>query len=66
MSPVAMVFGVLDLTGSAALVGVVIAARTAAQVSVQLFGGALADRWPRRARRSPGRSSKASARARRC
>jgi MFS family permease len=47
MSPVAMVFGVLDLTGSAALVGVVIAAQTAAQVSVQLFGGALADRLSR-------------------
>ncbi len=48
MAPVAMAFGVLELTGSARLVGLVIASQTAAQVAVQLFGGALADRWSRR------------------
>ena len=48
MAPVAMAFGVLEITGSARLVGVVIASQTAAQLAVQLFGGALADRWSRR------------------
>jgi MFS family permease len=47
MAPVAMAFGVLDLTGSPSMVGVVLASQTAAQVAVQLFGGALADRWSR-------------------
>lgn len=47
MAPVAMAFGVLDLTGSPRLVGLVLASQTAAQVAVQLFGGALADRWSR-------------------
>jgi len=47
MAPVAMAFAVLDLTGSARQVGMVIASQTAAQVAVQLFGGALADRWSR-------------------
>jgi MFS family permease len=48
MAPIAMAFAVLDLTGSPRLVGVVIAAQTAAQVAFQLFGGALADRWSRK------------------
>ena len=48
MAPVAMAFGVLHLTGSPAKVGWVIASQTGAQVAVQLFGGALADRWSRR------------------
>ena len=48
MSPVAMAFGVLHLTGSATLMGLVIASQTLAQVSVQLFCGALADRWSRK------------------
>jgi MFS family permease len=47
MAPVAMAFGVLDLTGSPSMVGAVLASQTAAQVAVQLFGGALADRWSR-------------------
>ncbi len=48
MAPVAMAFAVLDLTDSPKLVGLVIASQTAAQVTVQLFGGALADRWSRK------------------
>jgi len=47
MAPVAMAFGVLELTGAPRLVGLVLASQTAAQVAVQLFGGALADRWSR-------------------
>ncbi len=48
MAPVAMAFGVLHLTGSATYMGVVIASQTASQVAVQLFAGALADRWSRK------------------
>jgi len=48
MAPVAMAFAVLELTGSPRWMGLVIASQTAAQVAVQLFAGALADRWPRR------------------
>lgn len=48
MAPVAMAFGVLELTGSPSQVGWVIASQTAAQVAVQLFGGAIADRRSRR------------------
>jgi MFS family permease len=47
MAPVAMAFAVLDLTGSAASMGLVIASQTGAQVAFQLFGGALADRGSR-------------------
>ena len=47
MAPVAIAFAVLDLTGSAAWVGRVLAAQTGAMVLVQLFAGALADRMPR-------------------
>ncbi len=49
MAPVAMAFGVLDLTGSPAAMGMVVASQTAAQLAVQLFGGALADRGSRKA-----------------
>ena len=48
MAPVAIAFGVLDLTGSARSIGLVIAAQTVAQLGFQLFGGALADRGSRR------------------
>lgn len=48
MAPVAMAFGVLHLTGSATYMGIVIASQTGAQVAVQLFAGALADRWSRK------------------
>src|SRR5579875_2261438 len=45
---VALAFAVLDLTGSATDLGIVLAARTVAQVSVMLIGGVLADRMSRR------------------
>lgn len=45
---VALAFAVLDLTGSATDLGIVLAARTAAQVSVMLIGGVVADRVNRR------------------
>lgn len=48
MAPVGMAFGVLELTGSPKLMGLVIASQTAAQVAAQLFCGALADRWSRK------------------
>ncbi len=48
MAPVAMAFGVLELTGSASKVGLVISSQTAATVAAVLFGGALADRWSRK------------------
>jgi MFS family permease len=47
MTPVAMAFAVLDLTGSPRWVGIVIASQTAAQALTQIFGGALADRGSR-------------------
>jgi MFS family permease len=47
MAPIAMVFGVLALTGSASDTALVIAAPTAAQVVVLLLGGVLADRTSR-------------------
>lgn len=46
---VALAFAVLDLTGSASDLGIVIASRTVAQVSALLFGGVVADRSSRRA-----------------
>jgi MFS family permease len=46
---VALAFAVLDLTGSATDLGIVLAARTVAQVSVMLVGGVVADRVSRRA-----------------
>lgn len=45
---VALAFAVIDLTGSATDLGIVLAARTAAQVSVMLIGGVVADRLSRR------------------
>ena len=47
MSPIAMAFGVLELTGSAQVTSIVVAAQIVAQVLVLLFGGALADRGHR-------------------
>ncbi len=48
MTPVALVFGVLALTDRPALAGLVVACQTVAQASVQLFGGAVADRFQRK------------------
>ena len=45
---VALAFAVLDLTGSATDLGIVLAARAVAQVSVMLIGGVIADRLSRR------------------
>ena len=47
MAPIAMAFGVLELTGSAADAAIVIAAPTAASIVVLLFGGVIADRTSR-------------------
>ncbi|MER7116371.1 MFS transporter [Saccharomonospora azurea] len=47
VAPVALAFAVLDLTGSAAMLGLVVAARSVANVVLVLFGGVLADRLPR-------------------
>ncbi len=48
MAPIAIAFGVLDLTGSAGPVGIVVASQATAQVLFQLFAGALADRGSRK------------------
>jgi len=48
MAPIAMAFGVLELTGSAADSAIVIAAPTLASIGVLLFGGVIADRTSRR------------------
>ena len=47
VAPIALGFAVLDLTGSVAALGLVVAARSIANVAVLLFGGVVADRWPR-------------------
>ena len=47
MAPIAMAFGVLELTGSTKESGMVIAAPTLASIVVLLFGGVLADRTSR-------------------
>ncbi len=47
MAPIAMAFGVLDLTGSTADASIVIAAPTLASIIVLLIGGAIADRTSR-------------------
>lgn len=47
VAPIALAFAVLDLTGSAADLGLVVAARSVANVAMLLFGGVLADRLPR-------------------
>jgi MFS family permease len=47
MAPIALAFAVLDLTGSASALGIVIAARTVPQVLFLLVGGVVADRFSR-------------------
>lgn len=47
VAPIALAFAVLDLTGSAADLGLVVASRSIANVAVLLFGGVVADRLPR-------------------
>jgi MFS family permease len=47
MATVALAFAVLDLTGSAAALGQVLAAHTVPMVVFLLFGGVVADRFPR-------------------
>lgn len=47
VAPIALAFAVLDLTGSPASLGLVVGARSLANVSLLLFGGVLADRLPR-------------------
>ena len=51
MVGVALAFAVLELTGSASDLGIVLAARTIPLVLFLLAGGVWADRLPRRARR---------------
>ena len=46
-APIALAFAVLDLTGSASDLGLVVGTRTIANVVFLLFGGVLADRLPR-------------------
>jgi MFS family permease len=48
IAPVALAFAVLDLTGSALDLGQVLAARTVALLLFLLFGGAVADRLPKK------------------
>ncbi len=47
MAPVALAFAVLDLTGSTADLGIVLAVRQVTVVVLLLFGGVWADRLPR-------------------
>jgi MFS family permease len=47
VAPVALAFAVLDLTGSATDLGLVVATRMLANVAFVLVGGALADRLPK-------------------
>ena len=47
LATIAITFAVLDLTGSATDLGIVLAARSIPQVVFLLFGGVLADRLPR-------------------
>ena len=47
VAPFALAFAVLDLTGSAIDLGLVVGARSLANVLLLLFGGVLADRLPR-------------------
>jgi MFS family permease len=47
MAPIALAFAVLDLTGSATDLGVVLAASTISQIVFLLVGGVWADRLPR-------------------
>jgi len=48
VAPIALAFAVLDLTGSPVDLGLVVGARSIANVAVLLFGGVIADRLPRR------------------
>ncbi|MGI9322883.1 MAG: MFS transporter [Pseudomonadales bacterium] len=47
MTPIALAFGVLELTGSTSESAIVIAASTAGQITILLVGGTLADRTSR-------------------
>ncbi|OLR94521.1 hypothetical protein BJP25_12320 [Actinokineospora bangkokensis] len=47
LAPVALAFAVLDLTGSVVALGVVVGARSVANVALLLLAGVLADRLPR-------------------
>ncbi|MGI8433212.1 MAG: MFS transporter [Nocardioidaceae bacterium] len=47
VAPIALVFAVLDLTGSATAIGVVTAARSLPQVAFLLVGGVVSDRFSR-------------------
>ncbi|MCP2236171.1 putative arabinose efflux permease, MFS family [Prauserella halophila] len=47
LAPVALAFAVLDLTGSPAALGLVVGARSLANVAFLLLAGVLADRFPR-------------------
>ncbi|EMD29753.1 MFS transporter [Amycolatopsis azurea] len=47
VAPLALAFAVIDLTGSAVDIGIVVGARSVASVVLLLFGGVLADRLPR-------------------
>jgi len=48
IAPLALAFAVLDLTGSVSKLGLVVGARTVANVVFLLVGGVIADRLPRR------------------
>jgi len=48
MAPIALAFAVLDLTGSVSDLGLVVGARSLTNVVFLLFGGVVADRFPRR------------------
>ncbi|WP_291057573.1 MFS transporter [Herbiconiux sp.] len=47
VAPIALAFAVLDLTGSVTDLGLVVAARSVANVAILLVGGVIADRLPR-------------------
>ena len=47
VAPIALAFAVLDLTGSVASLGLVVGARSLANVALLLLGGVVADRLPR-------------------
>ncbi len=47
IAPIALAFAVLDLGGSASVLGLVLAARTVPMVLFVLFGGVIADRLPK-------------------
>lgn len=47
IAPIALSFAVLDLTGSVSDLGIVVGARSIANVALLLMGGVLADRLPR-------------------